>query len=397
MLKIEDVVKNPELMDQFIVENRRLVTMVINTQFRHVINTNDYEDYFQIGCIGLVKSTQKFKPELGHAFSTYAVPMIAGEIRRYKRDYCASTVHVSRGAKDKYYAYLSMKDKDVPYDEICKSLNVSQGQLSEIINCMQELSSLSEVTHTGKDGKELTLGEQVSDSYNLEEDITEKMSLKRRLNLLKAVIPPKAYTTLLLTAKGLTQVKIASKIGVTQVQVSRYLQKAKETYLKIVEEDSNMDRLIDTDQLLNECKVHGTNSAAAKIIAEKHGLKEKQVINLIMNRKIKQRLENESKDLPTTVSKEIPKETPKDTAVSANTTIKEIKAVQPNSTPWRMIPSRFKPEILVSQINNIKFHLSDDSLQIYPSNNLSVMVTIKKENIRDLIDDLKEIEKIISA
>lgn len=377
MIAIEDVLVNPTLKDQFIKENQRLVTMVLKRYFSYVHNTDSYDDYFQVGSMGLVKATHKFNPELGNTFSTYAVPMILGEINRYRRDYDSSVIKVSRSAKDLFYGYLQMKDSGKSDKEICEELNIEITKLNQIINSMHHPSSTDQSIDEEKD---ISYINSLSDGYNLEEDVIAKISVKEKLMTMKASLGEKEWKALLLTIKGKNQCQIAEKINTSQAHVSRILVKVKNIYKQFEKEDkftmSNKLHLT-TEQLLEDCKQYGTDLIAAQKIAEKHGLNSKQILNLIMNRGIK-KLMQESPDFDVKARK------------IERTEIQE--KFKPIETEVLTKRKGLKAKALISQeVNGMEYELLEDVLR-FSSN--GVYISIKWDSFYGFIEDLKDIEHI---
>lgn len=211
---------NESVKDKIVMGNLKLVLMVI--QKINYSNNVDPDDLFQIGCIGLIKSIDNFNVDLNVAFSTYAIPMISGEIRRYLRD--NNNVKISRQIKD--LAYKILKEKEIyiaKYNkepnslQLSKALNEPVYKIDEALLSLNCVVSLSECIYNN-DGDEMTYFDHLSDDYNIEKDFINKNTLRSGINKLdnisKQIIKKRYYD-------GLTQEEIASELFISQAQVSR--------------------------------------------------------------------------------------------------------------------------------------------------------------------------------
>lgn len=211
---------NESVKDKIVMGNLKLVLMVI--QKINYSNNVDPDDLFQIGCIGLIKSIDNFNVDLNVAFSTYAIPMISGEIRRYLRD--NNNVKISRQIKD--LAYKILKEKEIyiaKYNkepnslQLSKALNEPVYKIDEALLSLNCVVSLSECIYNN-DGDEMTYFDHLSDDYNVEKDFINKNTLRSGINKLdnisKQIIKKRYYD-------GLTQEEIASELFISQAQVSR--------------------------------------------------------------------------------------------------------------------------------------------------------------------------------
>jgi len=179
------------------------------------------DDLFQIGCIGLIKAIDNFNPTFDVKFSTYAVPMIIGEIRRFLRD--NTPLRVSRSLKD--LAYRAMKEKESylntygcepPCDMLAKKLNVTLAELTRALECTYEPVSLFEPVYSDG-GDALSVCDQLGDCES-EADWICTMQLRTQLQNL----PPREKDILSLRFfMGKTQTEVAQRIGISQAQVSR--------------------------------------------------------------------------------------------------------------------------------------------------------------------------------
>ena len=205
--------------ETFIKGNLRLVLSVIG---RFNNRGENVDDLFQVGCIGLIKAIDNFNTELDVQFSTYAVPMIIGEIRRYLRD--NNSVRVSRSLRDIAYKALCVReklinstDKEPTTEEIAKAIDVPNEDVVMALDAIQEPVSLYEpVYHDGGDA--VFVMDQVSDKKNNDETWIEKISLREAMKKLsdreRMIITMRFF-------KGKTQTEVADEVGISQAQVSR--------------------------------------------------------------------------------------------------------------------------------------------------------------------------------
>ncbi len=202
--------------DEFIRSNLRLVLSI--TQKFSSSNEN-IDDIFQIGCIGLIKALDNFDLKFNVKFSTYAVPMIIGEIKRYLRD--STSVKVSRSLKDIAYKTLKIKEeaagKSISNEKIASILGVKEELINDAMQAITEPCSLYENLYQS-DNEKTTVMDQVKDEKNNENSWIDNISLREAIKTLskkeKEIIELRYY-------KGKTQVQVAAKIGISQAQVSR--------------------------------------------------------------------------------------------------------------------------------------------------------------------------------
>lgn len=210
---------NEEARTTFINGNLRLVLSVIQRFYGRGENA---DDLFQIGCIGLIKSIDNFDINQGVQFSTYAVPMIIGEIRRYLRD--NNSIRVSRSVRDLAYKAIQYKEKfnkekgrEPTVEEIAKEFGVEREDIAFSFDAIQDPLSLQEPVYN--DGSEsISIMDQVRDTKNSDEKWAENMTLEeamRRLGEKEKKIITKRYFD------GRTQMEVAEEIGISQAQVSR--------------------------------------------------------------------------------------------------------------------------------------------------------------------------------
>ena len=208
-----------EARNEFIKGNLRLVLSVIQRFYGRGENA---DDLFQIGCVGLIKSIDNFDLSQGVQFSTYAVPMIIGEVRRYLRD--NNSIRVSRSVRDLAYKTIQFKDKfnkekgrEPSIEEIAKELKVEKEEISASLDAIQVPISLQDPIYN--DGSEkLFVMDQVKDIKNNDENWAEVMTINeglKKLNDKEKNIIIKRYFD------GKTQMEIEDEIGISQKQIKR--------------------------------------------------------------------------------------------------------------------------------------------------------------------------------
>lgn len=208
-----------EAREQYIKGNLRLVLSVIQ---RFSGSNENVDDLFQIGCIGLIKAIDNFDITQNVKFSTYAVPMILGEIRRYLRD--NNSIRVSRSLRDTAYKAIYAKEslmkknlKEPTLMEIAEEIGVSKEVVTYALDAIQSPVSLYEPVYS--DGKDpLYVMDQISDKKNLEENWVEDLSLSEAMKRLpereRHIIDMRFF-------EGKTQTEVAEEIHISQAQVSR--------------------------------------------------------------------------------------------------------------------------------------------------------------------------------
>ena len=208
-----------EARNRLVMGNLRLVLSVIG---RFNPKGESIDDLFQVGCIGLIKAIDNFNLELDVRFSTYAVPMIIGEIRRYQRD--NNAVRVSRGTRDLAYRALQAKEdiarreqREATIREIALALETTERIVSEAMEAIsQPVSIFDSVWGDGED--KVYVIDKLADESESDDVWVENISLKEALKRLspreKNIIERRFY-------KGKTQMEIADEIGISQAQVSR--------------------------------------------------------------------------------------------------------------------------------------------------------------------------------
>ena len=205
--------------EKLIEGNLRLVLSVIQ---RFDKRGECPDDLFQVGCIGLMKAISNFDPTKNVRFSTYGVPMIAGEVRRYLRD--NSAIRVSRSLRDVAYKVLQCKeamqvktDREPTLEEVAKELSLSQQEVSEALDAVCAPVSLYDPVYA--DGSDpLTVMDQVRDNKNTEGNWMEHIALR---SAFCALGPREKQILSLRFYDGKTQMEVASSLGISQAQVSR--------------------------------------------------------------------------------------------------------------------------------------------------------------------------------
>lgn len=204
---------------KYIEGNLRLVLSVIK---RFSSSNENVDDLFQIGCIGLIKAIDNFDSTLNVKFSTYAVPMIIGEIRRFLRD--NSAIRVSRSLKDTAYKAIYAKEtllrknmKEPTISEIAEEVGIAKEDIVYALDAIQNPMSLYEPIFTDG-GDTLYVMDQISDKKNKEENWVEHLSLSEAMKHLgereHEIIGLRFF-------EGKTQMEVADMIGISQAQVSR--------------------------------------------------------------------------------------------------------------------------------------------------------------------------------
>jgi RNA polymerase sporulation-specific sigma factor len=218
--------------EEFIGANLKLVLSVIQ-KFTH--RGEQADDLFQVGCIGLIKSIDNFNTELNVKFSTYAVPMIIGEIRRYLRD--NNTIRVSRSLRDTAYKALKVKEQltaqknsEPTISEIAKEMEMDKEEVVMAIEAIQEPVYLFETVYQDG-GDAILVMDQVKDEKNSDSSWIKKISLKEAVSKLnereKQIVNMRFF-------QGRTQMEVANEIGISQAQVSRLEKNALNSMRKYV-------------------------------------------------------------------------------------------------------------------------------------------------------------------
>ena len=208
-----------EARERYIKGNLRLVLSVIK---RFSGSNENADDLFQIGCIGLMKAIDNFDASLNVRFSTYAVPMIIGEIRRYLRD--NNSIRVSRSMRDTAYkaiyareGYVKKHLKEPTITEIASEIGIAREEIVQAMDAIQTPMSLYDPVYT-EGGDTLYVMDQISDRKNREENWVESIALSEAVKKLsdreRHIIELRFY-------EGKTQMEVAAEVGISQAQVSR--------------------------------------------------------------------------------------------------------------------------------------------------------------------------------
>ena len=208
-----------EVRDEFIKGNLRLVLSVIQ---RFSGRGENLDDLFQVGCIGLIKALDNFDMSHGVRFSTYAVPMIIGEIRRYLRD--NNSIRVSRSMRDLAYKALPTREnlasrlqREPSVSEIAREMDLPREDIVMALESIQEPVSLFEpVFHD--DGDAIYVMDQVQDTKNTDVKWVENLSLSEAM---KKLTPRERHILNMRFFEGKTQMEVAQEISISQAQVSR--------------------------------------------------------------------------------------------------------------------------------------------------------------------------------
>ena len=205
--------------DQLVDENMGLVWSLVR---RFIGRGYELEDLFQIGCIGLIKSIDKFDLNYNVKFSTYAVPMIVGEIRRFLRD--DGMLKVSRSLKETAYKARMIKEelvkefnREPTISEIAAGLEMEVEEVAYALESSAEVESLNAIIFEG-DGKPITLSEKIDKSSVMQNDIVDKMMLAE---IMERLLPIERELITMRFFEDHTQTEIAEALHISQVQVSR--------------------------------------------------------------------------------------------------------------------------------------------------------------------------------
>ena len=216
--------------DELVMGNLKLVLSILK---RYSSKCDNLDDLFQIGCVGLIKAIDNFDLSFGVKFSTYAVLMIEGEIKRYIRD--NNAIRISRSVKELSYKiinyreeYLSNNHVYPSNNEVCEYFNISEYELYNALNSLNEVSSIFESVYNDNDDT-IYLLDQLEDTSN--KSIDELILLKNALERLKSrekTVIIKRYI------EGLSQSEIALILGISQAQVSRIENSALNSVKKLI-------------------------------------------------------------------------------------------------------------------------------------------------------------------
>ena len=205
--------------EQMVEGNLRLVLSVVQ---RFAQRGENLDDLFQVGCIGLIKAIDNFDPAQNVRFSTYGVPMIIGEIRRYLRD--NSSIRVSRSMRDTAYRVLQAREKlqreqqrEPTVEQIARELGIRREEVVFAMDAVCDPVSLFEPIYSDG-GDAVCVMDQVRDTKNTDEDWLEQIALKEAMARLSE---RERQILALRYSDGKTQMEVSSEIGISQAQVSR--------------------------------------------------------------------------------------------------------------------------------------------------------------------------------
>ena len=205
--------------EKFIVGNMRLVLSLVKRFWAKNANA---DDVFQAGCVGLIKAIDNFDVNQPVKFSTYGVPMIVGEIRRYLRD--NSAIRVSRSMRDTAYRVLQAREqlmsenqKEPTVEQIAKVLDIPREEVVFAMDAIVDPVSLYEPIYDSG-GDAICVMDQVSDPKSTDERWTERIALK---DALKRLNPRERRILSLRFYEGKTQMEVSAEVGISQAQVSR--------------------------------------------------------------------------------------------------------------------------------------------------------------------------------
>ena len=210
---------NQEAMNKVIEMNLPLVSSISK---KFLNRGYDYEDIFQIGSIGLVKAINNFDDKFNVKFSTYAVPLISGEIKRFLRD--DGMIKISRSLKENQWKikkameiYLHENGREATVEELSVILGMEPEEIMLSMEAVVEIESMEQSLYCGE-GKEISLKERIADEKNEEEELTNKLFLQQ---LLQTLDKRDLELIVLRYFENKTQTQVAEILGISQVQVSR--------------------------------------------------------------------------------------------------------------------------------------------------------------------------------
>lgn len=223
---------NKEARNLLVQGNLKLVLSILK---KFVNRTDNMDDLFQIGCIGLLKAIDNF--DLSHEvkFSTYAVPMILGEVRRYIRD--NNTIRVSRSLKDIAYKALKIKEKylqdtgmEPSIDYVAEKLEISSNEIINALEALKEPVSMFEPVYNDG-GDTIYLYDQIEDKQERSQDFSNRIALDEAMDMLDTRERQILDNRFII---GKTQMEIADEIGISQAQVSRLEKRAIKQLKKVL-------------------------------------------------------------------------------------------------------------------------------------------------------------------
>ncbi len=219
--KVEDILNaqsgNQEIMSELIVSNSNLIWSIVK---RFKDRGYEIEDLYQIGCIGFIKSIKRFDCNFDVKLSTYAVPYILGEIKRFLRD--DGPVKISRSIKELSYKikivqneYITKKGREVTIEELTKLLKTSK---EDILIAIDSTNSVESIDKSINDSEDLSIMDKLKNERDQEKDIINKITVE---SLMETLDEKSKKIIMLRYFRGKTQMQVAQLMGVSQVQVSR--------------------------------------------------------------------------------------------------------------------------------------------------------------------------------
>ncbi len=205
--------------EELINGNLKLVLSILR---KYKTRVDNMDDLFQVGCIGLIKAIDNFDLKFDVRFSTYAVPMILGEVRRYLRD--SSSIRVARSIKDTAYKIMKLKEeltndlgREPSISLIAQKLGITEFEVSNAIDAMKDTVSMFEPIYNDG-GDTIYLEDQLDDKKNNTYSLEMKIALKDAIEKLKE---KEKYILIERYITGKTQLELAEEIGISQAQISR--------------------------------------------------------------------------------------------------------------------------------------------------------------------------------
>lgn len=210
---------NIQAKEELVNGNLRLVLSILK---RYANQKYNMDDLFQIGCVGLLKAIDNFDPNYGVMFSTYAVPLILGEVKRYVRD--NSPIRVSRSTRELAYKIIKFKDeyvsiygKEPTNDQIALSMNVEEYEIANALDSLKDPMSIFEPIYNDG-GDTIYLLDQLADKKEISQDKDTLISIRKALKQIKE---RERYVLISRYIIGKTQMEIAQGLNISQAQVSR--------------------------------------------------------------------------------------------------------------------------------------------------------------------------------
>lgn len=205
--------------DELVNGNLKLVLSILK---KYNNRCDNMDDLFQVGCIGLIKAIDNFDLKFDVKFSTYAVPMILGEVKRYLRD--NNSIRIARSIKDIAYHAMIVKEeltnelnKEPTIKQIAEKLELTEYEVSNALDSMKDTISIFEPIYSDG-GDTIYLADQIEDKNNKMKSIDEKVALKDAIRNLK---DKEKYIIIERYITGKTQMELADEIGISQAQISR--------------------------------------------------------------------------------------------------------------------------------------------------------------------------------